>query len=473
MRDQRHPLALRTTPVQDVYPNIILIVLDSLRADRLSCYGYHRQTTPNLDQLAREGCRFDQAITPACWTVPSHASLFTGLHPCQHGAHEEGLPASAGPTLAETAQAAGYYTVAVSGNPWISRARGFGRGFVSFHDSWRRLPRFRRGQVVGWLGKRLGWTDNGARAANAIARAEIRACPRPFFLFMNYLETHSPYMRFWPVGRRFVTHGLHLGARWRMWRYHRRARHWDRLTLSGPEQLRLLGDLYDEEVSYVDRRVGDLLGDLEQFGLLNSSIVIVTSDHGENLGDHRLVDHHFCLYDSLLRVPLIVRWPELLPAGEVLSAQVQLTDLALSLKKLVGLSNRVRSNEARPSLFRPAAMNQTHWPAYAQYRVPWSMVNLWRERNVRFDFAPHLRDLWATRSRGFKLVASSDGRRELYDLAADPKETRNIYSEQSDTARRLEAEMERWLDAHPPLADQQEAASDAEAEARLRDLGYL
>jgi arylsulfatase A-like enzyme len=446
--------------------------MDSARADRLSCYGHSRPTTPNLDALAARGRRFEQCITPGCWTVPSHASLFTGLYPAQHGAHESMLPEGAGPTFVERLRREGYHTVALSANAYISPNRGFGRGFTVFREIWRGRARLKRGQIVPWLGRRVGWSDNGAARANVLARSELRGCPKPFFLFINYMETHSPYLRFWPIGGRFVGRRLALRDRWRMWRFHRQAREWDQLAEGGAQFPSTLVDLYDEDLNYMDRQIGELLSGLEDEGLLANTLIVVTSDHGENLGEHGLVQHHFCLYDTLLRIPLVVCWEGVVPAGQIADVQVQLSDIAPSVLRSLDVDPVGRGDE-RPNLLERDLESGSGPPAFAQYELPEHVIERWQARNKRFDFTPFERSLRAIRHEGLKCIVSSDGACELYDLRLDPGETSNIAAEQSSRVRALSEQMTEWLARHPPLATEGAVDGDAEIEAQLRELGYL
>jgi arylsulfatase A-like enzyme len=305
---------------------------------------------------------------------------------------------------------------------------------------------------------------------NALARERLREAPRPFFAFMNYMESHSPYLRFWPVGGAFVPHRLLLGRRWRMWRHHRQAREWDQLARADSGLLRLLGDLYDEDIAYADRRIGELLSDLEADGVLKDTLVVVTSDHGEHLGEHGLVQHHFSLYDALLRVPLIACWKGHIRAGTTVTAQVQLTDVAPSVWQVAESHSQ---QQDRPNILAPESMEGLDCPAYAQYNLPREVLERWGIRNRFFDFAPFRRDLVAIRHKGYKYISGSDGSRELYDLRADPGETDNVIEKHGGRARSLASSLDQWLQRHPPLANEGEVTGDTEVESKLRELGYL
>jgi arylsulfatase A-like enzyme len=290
-------------------PNILLIVMDAARQDHLSCYGYPLSTTPNLDQLAEEGVRFANAITTGGWTVPTHASLFTGTFPSFHGARDghpvlnEGLC-----TLAEVLRGCGYRTAGFTNVGWVAEATGLTRGFDTF------VPVYRlwEGRSVPVLARRLlaklVWMLAGRKLAGAaatnrcverwLARGESA---RRFFVFINYSEAHVPY---WPprsFARRFLG-PLNIGFSEAQRVNQDPLRHITGAVQMGERDFAVLRALYDAEIAYLDTRLGELFGYLSKQGLLDQTLVIVTADHGENFGDHGLMSHKWCLYDSILRV---------------------------------------------------------------------------------------------------------------------------------------------------------------------------
>jgi len=257
-------------------PNVLLVVLDTVRADALSCYGNPRPTTPRLDRLAGEGTRFENAYATCFWTLPSHASLLTGLYPSEAGATSETnhLPERL-TTLAERLTAAGYRTSAVVRNPWISVERGFGQGFENFVEDWR-------GDT--------GQEAEEERAAVDLATEWIRdrvGVGEPFFLFVNLNVAHLPYTPPEPYRSRFASEEWPQSRVDRLmkieggWGYLAGGLHLDEADF------RLLRDLYEAEVSIADEHVGELLDAIGGLGVLDETLVIVTADHGENLGDPR------------------------------------------------------------------------------------------------------------------------------------------------------------------------------------------
>jgi arylsulfatase A-like enzyme len=312
-------------------PNVLVVVIDTLRADHVSAYGYSRPTTPNLDRLAQHGVLFENAVSPSSWSLPSHVSLVTGKYLHDHGVgqvQEEpwlgwGNAGLGGfPTIGETLEQKGYRTAAFSANrTFFSHDLGFGRGFMHFEDYFSSLAdgfvrtlygrEFARIYLIRSdksLGKRvfrrLGWTsllDQDAEGSGSyggafeirkhaeVVNAEVlrwidRDPQRPFFAFLNYFDVHDPYG------------GPHS--------YPKPA--W-------PQNSDV--DHYDDGVKYADDCLGRLVAALEQRGLANNTLVIVTSDHGEALGQHFLMFHGGALYWELIHVPLVISYPGHIPAG--------------------------------------------------------------------------------------------------------------------------------------------------------------
>ncbi len=446
------------------YPNVVLIVMDAVRASHLSCYGYHRPTTPFLDQLAEQGILFEQAISPASWTLPSHASMFTGVFPSRHGAHDEHHYLDYTPTLAEILRTHGYKTAAFCQNPWVSSFTGLDRGFAHFPElSWQRQKGFKRvrGLMIKLSDALTGNLDSGARVTNRAVAAWLRRHAReaPFFLFIHYLEPHVPYRlpRAWR--NTFLTMGSYSKA---VKVNQDRVRYLENTVPMSERDFGILRDLYDSEIAYLDSVIAQVVRWLREAGQLDDTILIVTSDHGENLGEHNLMGHGLCLYESLIWVPLLVRYPRALPTGVGAGEQVQTLDIFPTVLDLVGIpvgesvqgTSLVAGDRARP--FTIAEMYR---PDFDEFSHP----------------LPHLdRRLRAIRTARYKFIWSSDGRHELYDLLSDPDELNNIVGLERATAERLNAMLAEWTQsfehAHPS-ADEPEVTP--EVEERLRALGYI
>ena len=253
--------------------NLLLISVDTLRADRVGAYGYSGAITSNLDQLAREGMLFEQVFTPVPLTLPAHASLFTGVYPPANGVRDNGeaLPSSV-PTLAEHLRANGFDTAAFVGAFVLDRRFGLARGFDEY---WGEFPLYRYG------GRDPGTIQfRGDRVEQAATEWIADHRLRPFFAFVHFYDLHGPYL------------------------------------LPEPWRERFPGRLYEGEVAYVDSLVGQLWKEMLNQGLAGRTLLVVTSDHGEALGDHGEQNHGFLLYRSTTHVPLIIRFPDGRYAGE-------------------------------------------------------------------------------------------------------------------------------------------------------------
>jgi arylsulfatase A-like enzyme len=321
-------------------PNVLLVILDTVRADHLSCYGYGRATSPNMDRLARQGLLFDTAIATSSWTLPSHASMMTGTYPHTHHVNTPDDELASGyDTLPWALRQAGYRTAAYSANTFFfSRQNGLGQGFIRFGDFFL-SPTDALAQVnfVWGLDKLLARTKLvgdylGRERAAQINRAALRWIDgghRPFFLVLNYMDAHDPYVPPQPWRHRFS----------------------DRLTPGGrtdsvqdvsprltPTQIQDEVDAYDGGIAYEDHQLGRLLAALKERGLLANALVVVTSDHGEAFGGHGLLEHMNALYFPLVHVPLVLSWPGHVPAGVRVARPVSTRDIADTILGLLGRS---------------------------------------------------------------------------------------------------------------------------------------
>jgi arylsulfatase A-like enzyme len=336
---------------QDDTPNVIVIVVDTLRADHLSSYGYERETSPFMDSLAAEGVRFENAISPSSWTQPSHASMLTGRYTYEHQA--EILPLDdTYPTIGEVLQSQGYRTGAFSANTlFFTRRQGFGRGFLRFEDNYQTpadavLNSSLYGYLFDYYGLRKALNYEGvptrrlASDINASVLDWVGADSKPFFLFINYFDAHDPYTPPEPYRSLYgqAPGGLINGF---VERYH------PDLT---DEQLQSEIDAYDGSINYVDDQIQALFAELESRGLLENTIVIVTADHGESLGEHGLLQHSASLYRQEIHVPLIV-WGAGVPAGVVIDTPVSTTGLPSTILELIGANDGTFSSPPLTALF--------------------------------------------------------------------------------------------------------------------------
>ncbi len=324
-------------------PNVIVIVVDTLRADHLSSYGYERDTSPFMDSLAAEGVRFENAISPSSWTQPVHASMLTGRYTYEHQAETTPLDDTY-PTIGEVMQANGYRTAAFSANTlFFTRRQGHGRGFLHFEDSYQSVAdAFLNSSLYGFLfdfyglRKALNYEGVPTRVLasdinDAVLNWVDRDDEKPFLVFMNYFDVHDPYTPPEPYRSKYASvpnpGGLINGF---MERYS------PSLT---PEQIQTEIDAYDGSIAYVDDQIKALFSELEGRGLLENTIVIVTSDHGESFGEHGILQHSASLYLDEIHVPLIVWAPGQVPAGKTVETPVTITALPSTILSLVNAAD--------------------------------------------------------------------------------------------------------------------------------------
>ena len=346
-------------------PNVLLIVMDTVRADHLSLYGYHRATTPRLEQLAKRGIRFEKVRATAPWTLPSHASLFTGRWPHELGV-EWMTPLRGGfPTLAEYLGSHGYATAGFAANTlFCSYDTGIDRGFAHYEDyqlgvttalrtalvvdlafqaafapaaahgpslaagPWRPLVEPLLGLVLDR--DRVGAQATNRRFLDWLSRR--REPGRPYFAFLNYFDAHTPYIPPAVAGHRF-------GLRPRNLDEARVLDDWGELDkVALPPYFQFLArDSYDNCLAYLDQQLGELFDELERRGELDRTLMIVTSDHGEGLGEHDLFDHGESLYRTEIDVPLLIVEPASRRSRGVVGEVVSLRSLPATIAELVGL----------------------------------------------------------------------------------------------------------------------------------------
>ena len=440
-------------------PNVLLVVLDTERADAVHGYGAPESQTPTIAALASEGTLFEQARTTTAWTVPAHASMFTGRYPSGHGVHNEGGGlALEAVTLAELLSAT-HATAGVAENPHIKKGKNFDQGFSYFANTWKmpRDPKTKALQtnrlVLDWLAKHAG--------------------ERPFMMFINYMTPHLPYRP--PLEYQ----AQHIPAdadpariEWLRELGDKHARYYiaKRLTLDELD-LTWLRQLYAAEATYVDAQLREVIEALRARRWLDNTLVVIVGDHGENIGDHGLMEHQFCLYESLLRVPMIMRLPRVIPAGLRRDDPVQLVDLLPTILSITGVpSERWPRHRGLDLLAGPVAPER---PVVAEYMLPRGQQRIFAKQVPGFDFTPLLRRLKSIQIGSDKLIVSDRDEVELYDLASDPDEQRDLASAQPERAAALSAQLQAWLDRSPRPFGPTPAHHSTGTLESLRQLGYV
>lgn len=379
-------------------PDIIFIVLDTQRADRLGCYGHPKQITPNLDDFARQGTLFEQAISPAQWTIPSHASFFTGLYPTAHQVTQSSHSLSPDrPPLAESLRRHGYETIGFCNNPLVGILNnGFRRGFNTFYNYGGAIPSlpqhssrlpwpvnaiserytqflrrisypiqnfFGRSDLAfrislnAWLtplwSRFANFKGQNARSVRDVSRylrqREQKDPEKPLFLFLNLMETHLP---FWPPAR-FIDQLLPYyrnsdEAQRIMHAWNREAYRWAAPLREplGELESRVLNDMYDAEVAYQDDYLGELLSALNGRSRQENSLTIIVSDHGDGLGEHSYFGHAFVAFQELIHVPLLIQWPHHLPRGDRIDTPVSTRRIYHTILDIAGIQPPADAEEA-------------------------------------------------------------------------------------------------------------------------------
>jgi arylsulfatase A-like enzyme len=451
-------------------PNIVLITMDTVRADHTSVGGYSRDTTPFLAELAHHATVYADATAPGDMTLSSHASLFTGYYPSWHGAHLAGPKFPLGrplgnalPTLAGILASHGYRTLAVVANyGYLGPGFGLDRGFGAYEVIHRAIVNdraFLRSGVLKLIAipgssAELDVTFARAGEVNGAAFAALRtAAPaQPFFLFLNYMDAHEPYVSPPPFDNMFpgrdpgFHHDDYLAAAGEVMSGKRQ--------LSPAERAHLVSQ-YDGAIRYIDGRVSEVVSRLKELGVFDRAMVIVTSDHGESFGERGLLGHGTSVYQDQVHVPLLIKYPDRREPG-VVTQPVSLVDLMPTVLSAAGLETPGGvQGEPLQRLGDPTAR-----PVFSESFAHSGCIQ-------RFERIER-----AMITEGTKLVVSTRGRRELYDLARDPDEIRNLFRADDSRAQDLLARLTEWVRAIPPL-DKDAPQLDLDTLRRLKALGYV
>jgi arylsulfatase A-like enzyme len=434
-------------PASRRMPNILFILIDALRVDGLSCYGNANQTSPTLDSLAASGIRFDQVLAHSSHTKPSVASLFTGLIPPLHGVRKAGIamrPAHEGAdrigdvlsddltTLAELLESRGYTTLGVVTNPHLTKKMGFHQGFRRYLD----ISHKRRAEEVNRM---------------ALEMLEREPCSR-FFMYLHYMDVHSPYNPPPEYADMFcdfldddpvtVKSGPYAGV----------------LT-----DIEILGlrSRYDAQIRYWDDQFGKLLASLGQRSLLENTVIIVTSDHGEEFNEHGGLGHGYTSYEEALRVPLIVAWPGVIPEGAGRTDMACLSDILPTVAFLAGVN--------APGLTLSGKNLFEHCWIPKQGSTPGESGGPAMVYSETFN-GKMPRSL---RGESWKLIFNAwNNSYEFYDLQEDPAERRSLTAHASPERKQLIERLSHLMNLTPDHTVP-EAELDREEIEALKSLGYI
>jgi len=440
-------------------PNVILIIMDATRVDHLSCYGYERKTTPHIDEFAKESVLYTKAYSAASWTLPSIASILTGLYPGAHGAHRvekadnifsANKLAEDNITLAEILAQSGYETAGVVSAEFLVREYGLHQGFNYFDDTiyiyFFALSAFRPLSffnlfipIADYL-----WANGlyGGRVADQINTSVFSWLDQnikkaPFFLLIHYIEPHDPYLsEELGISKNAIPEQTRKKYANRTVNYTELERSLIYSVQAGenpllPEEKALLVNNYDREINLLDKKIDQLLTKLKEKNLYDNSLIIITADHGESFGEHDLMLHGVMLYEDNIHIPLLIKYPFAEKRKGIVNEPVSLTGLAPTILSYAKIP------VPKPIQGSPFYDLASQKIVAQNFRDPsWGK----REEFKRFD-----QDLISLIDGDFKIIKSMGGENQLYNIKIDPQEQKNLIGENPRVATRLLTTLDNYI----------------------------
>ena len=438
-----------TPSTTSVSPNILLVTIDTIRADHCSSYGYDRLTTPTMSQVAEAGVLFRNAYSPMATTGPSHATLLTSLYPRTHGCVKNGLVLDQRvETLPEGLKDTGYHTVAIVSSFPLAARFGFNQGFDLFDDNFEADGRELKPRQ--WEGFEVEtFFDRDAAVTTNIASNWLRnerRQGRPFFLWVHYFDPHSPYSPADDYRFLFLAASAEDDA-------------------PGPLERKIA--LYDAEIRETDDALGRLLQVVGEEGLTESTVVVIAGDHGEGLMQHGHMQHGVHIYEEAVRVPLVVSWPGVLPAGIEIHEPVQLLDIKPTLLEITGVVGgaAIQQGESLVGIMTGRQRADPDRPVFFERR---------RYKTGKIGDIFVSGNKLGIRSGFWKYIeADEEGTRELFDLRADPLESSNLAGDYPELVDHLSGEIGRWVQKSPRMFIPPDISVSKEDTRKLEALGYV
>lgn len=487
-------------------PNVILIVADTVRADHLSCYGYNRKTSPNIDALVKQGVLYENVFSAAEWSYPSHASIFTGKYPSFHRTlgkdlclHRENS------TIAEILNLKGYQTIGITSNILLSPENGFSKGFQKYVvlDTPYRSFKFMKQSPKDFIRTLIYGLDWYTYRNIEMIKRFLDECSekKPFFLFSNLYGCHAPYDPPRPFKKRFCSslnepmlyiiewlsnkilgntgeriHDKELDVR----KLNRISDDDGQYSFMAKEvevtekEWEIVKAWYDGCIAYLDYRIGELVDFLHEKELFDNTLLIITSDHGENFGEHGLASHQFCLYDSLLHVPLVMVHPNIIPKGRKISSLVSTIDILPTILDILNIAKY--NNDIQGKSLFPFNDQKIH--DYICAECGESVTNIptdWVQfKRLRPKLKTYDKGSKCLRTESYKYILSSDQKEELYNVYEDPLEETNIANKYPEKVKCFRKQLENTIDISffgpkefPARKESKEIVS------RLQALGYI
>ena len=488
-------------------PNILLISTCCLRADHMSCYGYHLDTTPNITRLVTEGTIFEQAYSTSCWTPPAHASLVTGLYPSCHGAFHGICINDSVPTMAELLGKLGYYTIGFVDNGHMGSLTRSDRGFHEFYEVgqrhgvktknfldtmrsvarqhmplttavWRKLK-----QVNKNISKEIGLVDDGAHRTTLRIIEWLKTYKQqkqPFFMLLCYNEMHPPFGVPHPYKYRYLSHPI-WQVNWPKIQKINNNPYWyiTGIVSTKAQDFEVLKALYDAQSYYVDKWLGQLFDYMQRSDITDNTLIIFTSPHGYNIGEHGLGGLQGCLYETLVHVPLIMRYPDVVPPGLRIRNLVQLTDILPTILEIAG------GNPSELKLQGYSLLPIQPNNIYREYVIaerseaqpPPQLLQVIRSSGQNFDperFRRFTSTLRMIRQGDYKCICGPDDNEELFNLISDPNELHNLATQEPQRTRAMAAKLKKWLGSFEHRTSELEEPDKIEQSIleHLREMGY-
>lgn len=458
-----------------------------MRFDHLSCNGYHRETSPNIDAFASKSAVFTKAYTPAPWTLPSHTSLFTGLYPSEHQlvSGYKGISSSLSekiPTLAEIMKNNGYKTIGLSSNPWVGKRSGLNRGFdlyseynykVTSSDDSLRLPSiwhfYQFLSRIPKIRSRVLWKHNllsklYVQVLNHILREKISAQRKmPFFAFLNLMDSHNPYLPSKKLFGKFSND--ESPPRYKYW--NEQFNYYIQGKIKSDEKMRRqLNFFYDASIASLDLQIGNFLKTLDDLGMMDNSLVIVTADHGKTLGEHERNEYPMHYMTDLNRhIPLMVYGSERLGTG-LINNVCSLQDIYYFILEETGITTRERTDADKYKMSLTDRINGDDLPfVFSEVKIPFTGNEV-----------SSIDDVYCIDDGRYSYFQTSSQDNILWDRIRDPSQVQDFSNTEPEIAKKLAIELDLWrksLKSEETHEKETKDHADQETINRLKDLGYL
>ena len=436
-------------------PNIVLIVLDAVRGQNIPFYGYPRDTTPFLSSTEKDYAIYENAISSSYWTLPSIASTFTGMYSSGHGLLADGDKLDKNLfTLPQTLSEQGYNCAAFVRNMYVSEYSGLNRGFHNFYskyglDNLKKLvssfskrpiellqpPGIEEGQstvehyplksLVSNAAARIFdivIDSGGRRFVSDFSRWLKKVQEAPFFAYFHFMETHTPYRAPFQYSLNFLSLRDNLN---KLFINHNHLNYLTKTCSMSSKDFRILSDAYDNSIRYCDHLIGKIITLLKNLRLYDNTLIIIISDHGDNIGDHALMFHYFCLYDTLIKIPFLVKYPSHIGLKGRISKIIQNVDIYPTILSILGIEDektwaQIQGND----LLEKADARRENDIAISE------LIKIFGPDRLKYKdlLSRYNRRLLSVRTKDRKFIYSSRGDHEYYDLSKDPLESINLFS---------------------------------------------